>query len=134
MTLEDQFTAALQRLIQWHSDAVKAQDFSGPQTSSSKPGSVELRITPYPHHSYWTNEWRKAKDDEGREEVIAGLEQEWFELGLSASKKYRFTQNTLEWKVAIANEQGTSQHVARLWAVAPSTVRKYRKEYGRQVT
>ena len=128
--LESRFWAALTRLETWHSDSLKAQDFSGPQTSSSKPGSVELRVTPYPHYSYWTNEWRKAKDDEGREEVIRGLEGEWFELAISPSKKYgTFSYDTLEWKVAIANQDAPAKNVARIYGVAVSTVYLYRKKF-----
>lgn len=130
VTLEDDFREKLRRLELWHSDAVKAQDFSGPQTSHTKPGSVELRVTPYPHRSYWQNEWRKAKGDEGREEVIRGLDDEWDDLALSPSKKHAFTQRTLEWKVAIGSCDLPAKHTARLYGVGLSTVYKYRNQHG----
>lgn len=129
--LESRFWAKLKRLQDWHSDSTKAQSFTNSNTTHGKPGSVELRVTPYPHFSYWTNEWRKARNDEEREEVVRGLDEEWFELGHSPSMKYTvLSHGTLEWKVSIATADMPAKNVSRMYGVPLSTVYHYRKEYG----
>jgi hypothetical protein len=124
------FQVALERLRDWHSDSVKAQNFTGPQITPTKPGATVLRAQPYPHESYWRNRWRLAKGAAQRREVVEEMEQEYTNLQVSPSKKHVHFLNTLEWKVAIAKEEGSSEHVGRLWAVSSSTVRKYRKLHG----
>jgi hypothetical protein len=128
--LESRFWTALRRLEAWHSDAVKAQSFTNSNTTHGKPGSVELKVTPYPHYSYWTNEWRKARDDVERETVISDLGEEWDQLGLSPSKKHSHRQRGVAWKVEIGTANLPAKNVARLYCVGLSTVYKYRAEYG----
>jgi hypothetical protein len=128
--LESRFWAKLRRLESWHSDNVKAQSFTNTTTTHGKPGSVELRVTPYPHLAYWTNEWRKAKHDEGREEVLSELDAEWHRLGHSASPlKWLLTPGTLEYKRAIANDDRPARVVAHAWKITERTVYRHRKEH-----
>ncbi len=128
--LQNEFESSLQRLKTWYADSVKAQSFDGPSISHTKPGAVQFRVQSYPHETYWRSRWSLAKGEGGRREVVEELEREFRELSTSPSKKHRYVLNTLEWKAAIACEEGSSAHVARLWCVAPSTVRKYRKLHG----
>jgi hypothetical protein len=127
MTPEVRFNKALSRLCHFYADSVKAVSFDGPSIAHTKPGAVELRLQSYPDLHEWKHRWRQCRSDVEREAVIAELEVEYQNLCLSPSKKHTHVLNTLEWKVAIASEEGSSEHVGRLYGVASSTVRKYRK-------
>jgi hypothetical protein len=128
VSLEDEFLSALERLCSWYADSVKAQSFDGPSISSTKPGHVELRIQPYPDESNWRHRWKHARGDAERREIISELDVEYADLLVSPSKKHLYWEGTLEKKRAIApTRRGLRRRVARIWGVAPSTVRKYRK-------
>lgn len=130
MTLEDDFWVKLRRLELWHSDAVKAQDFSGPQTSHTKPGSVELRVTPYPHRSYWQNEWRKARNDDERERTIREVEKEWRQLSKHEAPEVKVDSKQY-WLLDSGCYVGVEYRTAaESLSLEATTVYQWRKEKG----
>jgi hypothetical protein len=79
MSSDDQqtrFLAALKALQRWHADSVKAQTYDGPTVSATKPGARVLRSQPYPSLRKQFDDWRHARSDDEREQLIERLEAE----------------------------------------------------------
>jgi hypothetical protein len=131
MTLEARFSAALNALESFYGDTVQAKAFDGPQTSSTKPGSRILAVPPESKAilNEWRFQWRNAKGDEGRQEVVRDMEAEYENRLHSPSLKVEHRQMTLEWKQAIGTCTLPAKQVARMYCIGLSTVYKYRKEY-----
>lgn len=90
MTQQLRFLTALKVLQDWHADSVKARDYNSPASSSSKPGSVVLRVQRYPGTADWFARWRHAYSDLAREAIIQGLEDEYERLvGRPSVEAYR---------------------------------------------
>lgn len=86
----DRFQVALQRLVDWHVDSVKAQSFDGPSIATSKQSSRVLAAQSYPRLRYWISEWHHTHDREG---CIAALEQEYLELSRRPYRLEKYRDN-----------------------------------------
>lgn len=134
MTQEHRFLGALRRLQDWHLDSVKAQTFGG--TAASAPGPRVLQGQSYPGTHAWLGRWGAAGSDEHREELIAAIEDEFYALGMAASRRSaasdgpaRVFVGTLEHRRLVAASEGSVRQVARLWGISKSCVHRYRKEF-----
>jgi hypothetical protein len=131
VTQQHRFVVALRRLQDWHLDSVKAQALGG--RSSEAPSSRVLQAQRYPGTNQWLARWIHARSDEQREELIAGLEDEFYALGMSPSRKASRADGvfpgTEQHRRLIAAAEGSLRQVSRLWGVSKSTVQRYRKEF-----
>jgi hypothetical protein len=127
MTQQQRFLAALRRLQDFHTDSVKSQSFIT-ATSSSNRGARILYSQQYPDTRAWFDKWRDASSDDHRARLVNEIEAELYTLGVGASQRYTAHYGTAEWKHGIATTEGSTRHVARLWGVSHTTVRRFRKD------
>ena len=130
--LQAAFNVALASLSNFYGDAVKAQNFSGVNASSSKPGSKVLMTPPDARAilDEWRFRWKMAKDDRGRRQVVKDVQAECIRIQRHVAPEVKFDGKRY-WLLESGQYHGVDYRTAAAdLSLEEQTVWEWRKQRG----
>jgi hypothetical protein len=138
--MQQKFHDLLRQLTDWHSDSVRAQAYDTSGAGAAAPGHAVLRRNNFPGEQEYRRRWAAMQKMDGPaqiEERIAifnDLEAEIYGLSHGPSRvgpASGLHRGTAEWRLAIAESDGSLRAVARRFGVSHTEVRRLRASRGR---